>query len=57
MATPRSGIYASTATRRQRAWRLRRRRLRAVTRAPAVGLLAWAPPAALAALLFERTLS
>jgi hypothetical protein len=52
----RTGIYASSATRRQRVWRLRRRRLRALTRTPGGALFAWSPPVALAALLLERTL-
>lgn len=51
-----SGIYASTANRRQRIWLRRRRRLVMLTRTWPGVVLAWAPVPVLAVLLAERWL-
>ncbi|WP_205696709.1 hypothetical protein [Conexibacter sp. SYSU D00693] len=51
-----SGIYASTANRRQRTWLRRRRRLVVLARSRAGLLLAWAPAPVLAVLVAQQYL-
>lgn len=55
MASP-SGIYASTATRRQRRSRIRRRRARSLVANHGPLLAAWAPAGVLAVLCADRYL-
>ncbi|HYF26535.1 MAG TPA: hypothetical protein VD931_12420 [Baekduia sp.] len=51
-----TGIYASTASRRQRLWTRRRRRMVMLARTRGALVLAWAPAPVLATLLADRWL-